>query len=299
MLNSVDCHDSIMYGGIDNRTNGMWFGCHENGKFAIITNFRDPVNLNENLNKKSRGTVVREYLEMADVVYPDKYIQYLNHQITSFSTSPSSSVTSDGYETDVKYNSLFDPFNLILGRVSLNEGSDAYCYYSSKTQQQTSLYDGIHVVSNAYLNTSWYKTEHLKQLFIDCLHQQSSSESSIVDKDKLESDLLDVLMNQDRPACVSELPQTGLPVEQEYALSSIFIDMPEYGTLTSTILIVDRLGKAKIVEYSHRHDNSYTGYDLNKVATAAAVTSALNSSQGFIKRKDSIVSRRSFEFQFP
>ena len=50
------------------------------------------------------------------------------------------------------------------------------------------------------------------------------------------------------PAPDAELPDTGVPLEWERWLSPIFIDAPGYGTRSSTVLLVDNSGRARMVE---------------------------------------------------
>jgi uncharacterized protein with NRDE domain len=62
----------------------------------------------------------------------------------------------------------------------------------------------------------------------------------IVEKEKIDVlDLFDVL-NDDHLAADTQLPDTGLDLERERALSSMFIKSPGYGTRCSTVILVDR-----------------------------------------------------------
>jgi uncharacterized protein with NRDE domain len=55
------------------------------------------------------------------------------------------------------------------------------------------------------------------------------------------------------PAPDAELPDTGVPLEWERWLSPIFIDAPGYGTRSSTVLVADNGGHARIVEMTWIH----------------------------------------------
>lgn len=44
------------------------------------------------------------------------------------------------------------------------------------------------------------------------------------------------------------LPHTGVSIEWERTLSSIFIESPEYGTRSSTILLMEQDGSVNFVE---------------------------------------------------
>jgi uncharacterized protein with NRDE domain len=66
-----------------------------------------------------------------------------------------------------------------------------------------------------------------------------------------ENQLFSLLTNSER-APNELLPKTGVPLELEILLSSIFIKSEEYGTVSSTVLLVDNLGGTEMVEYSRR-----------------------------------------------
>jgi hypothetical protein len=172
----------------------------------------------------------------------------------------------------------------------------------------TRVTDGdCHTLSNAYLDTPWFKTSkllaHMKPLCSDhpsssgssgssgggcsvnivtstnkdtgtgsidstieeygSARSLSSSSSSLSPStspattttllesfDTLEPALLRVLLDREQ-ADTSQLPSTGLTLEQEKAMSSIFIDHPIYGTVSSTILMVNATGVVRVAEYTH------------------------------------------------
>jgi uncharacterized protein with NRDE domain len=65
--------------------------------------------------------------------------------------------------------------------------------------------------------------------------------------DELLSDLFALL--SDRGQAADELlPRTGVSAEWERLLSSAFIASPEYGTRSSTVLLIGRDGRAVFVE---------------------------------------------------
>ena len=65
-----------------------------------------------------------------------------------------------------------------------------------------------------------------------------------------EPERLLALLADAEPAAEHELPQTGVPLEWERRLSSIFIASPEYGTRASTALIRHADGSLNIIERS-------------------------------------------------
>src|SRR4051812_27745630 len=52
--------NSPIWGGIDHKSEGMWFGITERGKIGLITSFRD--RSRKNPQAPSRGFLVRDYL---------------------------------------------------------------------------------------------------------------------------------------------------------------------------------------------------------------------------------------------
>jgi len=61
--------------------------------------------------------------------------------------------------------------------------------------------------------------------------------------------LLD-LLRDDRPASDAQLPKTGVSLQWERLLSSAFVRAPDYGTRCSTIIRIEREGRAYFDEWS-------------------------------------------------
>lgn len=79
-------------------------------------------------------------------------------------------------------------------------------------------------VSNADFNTPWAKQVRLQVGFEALLENNSSDD-----------ELLDLLLN-DEVAPAHELPQTGISIDKEVALSAVFVRMKNYGTRTSSLV---------------------------------------------------------------
>jgi uncharacterized protein with NRDE domain len=128
----------------------------------------------------------------------------------------------------------FDGFNLLYGTVG------ALRYHNNIDASDTLLNPGLHGLSNALLNTPWPKVERAKAALEKALH--------LPDEDLVSA--LFALLRDDEPAPVEDLPTTGLRLDMERAVSSIFIDTPGYGTRCSTVLLVNGLGRAHFEERS-------------------------------------------------
>ena len=125
----------------------------------------------------------------------------------------------------------YNGFNLIVGDThQLN-------YLSNYKSGIEKLENGIYGLSNGLLDSNWPKVQRGKENFAGLL------------KDKIEANtLFEMLGNEDR-APDNLLPNTGLDLDRERALSSMFIKSPGYGTRCSTVLFVDHQNR---VEFSER-----------------------------------------------
>ena len=59
------------------------------------------------------------------------------------------------------------------------------------------------------------------------------------------------LMQNNQQAEIENLPNTGLPLDWEQKLSSIFIVSPEYGTRNTNIIIQDNEGSVSVYDRSY------------------------------------------------
>ena len=118
----------------------------------------------------------------------------------------------------------YNGFNLLFG-----DWSNLYVF-NNHTLQSEKLTTGVYGLSNASLNTPWPKI----------LHGMAQLTQYCQDPHKLESEQLFALLKNQTKAPDNTLPQTGVPIDWERKLSSIFIKSPEYGTRSSTLLLVDK-----------------------------------------------------------
>src|SRR5690554_4134041 len=128
----------------------------------------------------------------------------------------------------------FNGFNLLVG------DSTGIYHYSNISDVITKIRPGIHGVSNALLNTPWPKLENAKKAL-----------ENKIQKNDLSTITLFKLLNNKEKAPDDQLPTTGLNKELEKGISSIFIDLENYGTRCSTLLFIDKNEKIKFVERSY------------------------------------------------
>ncbi len=125
----------------------------------------------------------------------------------------------------------FNGFNLIAGTF------DNLFYLSNKKEGIFKVQPGNHALSNAFLNTPWPKTVDSSRAFEKILNEGEPNEEQ----------LFKLLLNDQRYP-IEKLPYTGLPKDVEKAVSSIFIETDNYGTRSSTVVIVDQNRKVRFAE---------------------------------------------------
>ncbi len=126
----------------------------------------------------------------------------------------------------------YNPFNLIYG-----SGQRLYCY-NSENKQQVELNDGFHAISNGSLDDIWPKMAK----------GENELERAVLGKKQLVTDELFSILTDTTQANPSELPHTGIPIEWEQKLSSIFINVPDYGTRSSCLVLFNKAGQLEFVE---------------------------------------------------
>lgn len=183
--------------GKDLQAGGTWMGLTRSGRFAAITNVREPGRKTE--QAKSRGLLPLDFLQ-GDVSASDFSAQL--------------------EQSRDQYNG----YNLLFGEIG-----DLH-YFSNRHSQQ-SLQPGLYGLSNARLDTGWPKVERGKEMLRQKLAQQ-----------KLSTDELQQILATTDIAPDDQLPDTGISLEWERLLSAICIQGENYGTRSSTVLLVDKQG---------------------------------------------------------
>lgn len=135
-------------------------------------------------------------------------------------------------------------FNLVFGDAS------GLFYYSNRGGCAAPVAAGIHGLSNHLLDTPWPKVaaakERLEKLI---LHLE-------IDPEELFHLISDSTTFPD-----NQLPDTGVGPERERLLSSLFIAGSDYGTRSSTIVLIGRDNCVTFLErsYDSSHEASGTG----------------------------------------
>ena len=130
--------------------------------------------------------------------------------------------------------SAYNGFNLLVG------DKDRLHWFSNKAggdpRNGQPLTPGIYGLSNALLDTPWPKVTRAKAQFCSLLCQGAPAET-----------YFEMLSDSTR-ASDCRLPDTGIGIERERELSSIFIGVPGYGTRNSTLVRLTGDGSATLTE---------------------------------------------------
>ncbi|QVQ27901.1 NRDE family protein [Achromobacter deleyi] len=118
--------------GRDGQAGGTWMGVTVQGRYALVTNFREPGRHLD--NAPSRGALVEDFLRGA--MEPRAYL-------------------ADVHRTDQAYNG----FNLIVG-----DSREAW-YLSNRNGGPRALAPGVYALSNHLLDTPWPKLARTKAAF--------------------------------------------------------------------------------------------------------------------------------------
>ncbi len=201
-------HPEIL-GGRDLEAMGTWMAMTRAGKISLITNYRDPKNIDP--QAPSRGKLVSDYL--IDPIDPKDYLE---------------SIEPHGKD--------YNGFNLLVGN------QDELFYFSNYRQGILKIENGFYGLSNHLLETPWPKVVRGKRKLEPLLREKNIDPEILLDA-----------LYDDQPAKADQLPDTGVGQEREFALSSMFIKMNNYGTRCSTVVLIDQSNE---VTYSERVYNT-------------------------------------------
>ena len=198
--------------GKDLKAGGTWMGVQQNGRFAALTNFRDPAH--ERNGVVSRGKLVIDFFD--GKMPPADYLAYVSQQAEEY-----------------------NGFNLLVG------DTNGFYHYSNRDNNITPVGPGVHGLSNHLLNTPWPKVERGKARLLQL------TQNGEIDQEIYFSMLRDKTRAPDHT-----LPATGVPLEWERILSSMFIHSPGYGTRCSTLLTITHDGAVDFWERTYPTDGS-------------------------------------------
>ncbi len=203
-------------GGRDLAQGGHWLAVDGRGRFAALTNYRDPSR--RIAQPVSRGELVRQYLQ--------------------------SELSIADYVAEVDARAgQYEGFNLLLG-----DATQRVAHYSNISRQLTHCPPGLYGLSNALLDTPWPKVEQGKQRLAAVLAATAAAQDE--PGRQLDTALLRLLHNREC-APRDQLPATGVPQAMERRLSALFIASLHYGTRSSAVLSWSQQGELNFTEQSY------------------------------------------------
>ncbi|KAL2538462.1 hypothetical protein Fot_19853 [Forsythia ovata] len=208
--------DGEILGGRDGEAGGTWLACTKNGRLAFVTNVRE---LKSNFQAKSRGDLPVRFLKSKNS--PKEFAEELVGE-------------ADHYQG----------FNLIVADLC----SMTMLYITNRPKDDglsvIEVSPGIHVLSNAKLDTPWPKAQRLQYSFKDLLDENGEAEISI---EEMVANLMRDVTKDD----ISKLPHI-YPSEFEYPLSAIFVEadtpMGLYGTRSTSAVVLRTSGDVSFYE---------------------------------------------------
>lgn len=207
---------SEILGGRDAVAGGTWLACSRTGRVAFITNVLE---LHPFPEAKSRGELPVLFLESTKS--PKEFAEGL-----------------------VKDAHQYNGFNLILADIS----SKSMVYLSNRPEGEPIVIQevspGLHVLSNAKLDSPWHKVQRLGLNLKDLLGKYGESEIPV-------KEVLEKLMRDKVKADKSRLP--GIcSIDWEFNLSSIFVEIDTplgcYGTRSTAALTIRAGGEVSFYE---------------------------------------------------
>ncbi|AUH52835.1 hypothetical protein CXB49_19605 [Chromobacterium sp. ATCC 53434] len=190
-------------GGRDLQSGGSWLMVDGRNRIAAVTNFRDGFPAKA---ERSRGELVQRFVSGDED--PFAFADWLRAECHRYG-----------------------PFNLLFGTTA-----DLF-FFHSPGKQIARVTPGIHTLSNATLDTPWFKSQRLAERLGE-LRRMPTEEQAYA------------ALSDPTPAGPGHLPNTRIGLALEKTLSPIFIQGRDYGTRASMLLTVSSRGDISFSELS-------------------------------------------------
>jgi uncharacterized protein with NRDE domain len=178
------------------------------------------------MNKNGRIAMVTNYRDLKNL---KSQAPSRGHLVTDFLLSTES---PEKYLKSIEPNaSLYNGFNLIVGN------AEELFYLSNYKKGVVKIEKGVHGLSNHLLDTPWPKVKNGKEKI-----------NRLFDEGKIDSRKILNALYDEQQAPDDQLPDTGVGLERERMLSSMFIKSPNYGSRCSTVVAVDQNNKVEFTE---------------------------------------------------
>lgn len=186
---------------------GTWLGVTDSGRFAAVTNYRDP--------SRPEGSVTRGRL-VSDFLIGEMTVEKYFERVAAESEN-------------------YSGFNLVA-----SDDQDLYYFSNASGDGPRKLDRGVYGLSNHLLDTPWPKVSSGLSAF-----------RRWIDTDEISTAAGFELLGDETLAADENLPDTGIGLDKERLLSSIFIRSPVYGTRSSTVVRIDRDGRVELDERTY------------------------------------------------
>ena len=194
-----DPEHAHIYGGRDLLQSGSWLLVSTRGRLAAVTNVR--VGANPEVAPRSRGALVRGFV--------------------------SGDASADAYLTALAADAPdYGRFNLVVWDGTTLAFASNHPHYATHA-----IAPGVHAMSNGAFDASWPKSMHATRALSAWLE-------GTADDAPMLAELFDALA-ETTPAPDAALPDTGVGLALERALSPPFVRGERYGTRCSSVVLVD------------------------------------------------------------
>lgn len=180
------------------------------------------------INKNGRLAALTNY---RDIKYFDNVGKRSRGEIvTNFLTGSTDAKTYLKQLHEIRHE--YNGFNIIVG------SADELYYYGNEQGKITKIEPGTHSLSNELLNSPWPKVERAKNLL----------STYVTNNINIDTEQLFAQLNDNQIAEDDALPNTGVGLELERLLSPIFIRTDDYGTRSSTVLLISHDNEIEFIE---------------------------------------------------
>lgn len=187
------------------------------------------------LNRGGRFATVTNF---RDAEQPSAKYRSRGHLVTEFLNSAYTPVdylnTIDGKE--------YAGFNLLV-----SDGTELG-WLSNRSDGVRALPPGVYGLSNALLDSPWHKVIRSKAAL-----------EELIRHDKVNETELFRLLDDREKASVADIESKHLPFEKAHAISATFIVLPDYGTRSSSVALLDAAGGWQFHERRFDAEGNATG----------------------------------------
>ncbi|NND71750.1 MAG: NRDE family protein [Rhodothermales bacterium] len=184
-----------------------------------------------------RVALITNYRELDDT----EYRKSRGHLVSDFLMSSHSA--SDYAEKSFDHGSDYAGYNLLLF------DGESLAYVSNRSTKIEYPDQGVYGLSNHLLETPWPKV----------LRSKTAVSKYLEDNQALPVEDLIGTMRDTTIAPDEKLPSTGVPIELERALSSVFISGDRYGTRCTTVVSIGNEGQISLTEQTYRPNGVLDG----------------------------------------